>query len=138
MQFLESYKKIVIFAVAILIIGGIIFFSLTKKTPQTIVRKISPQIATNSASPVYNNQLNNDIKLTFSSSKYQDILSLTNVAAFEKDPVKQYQYYKLAFDKIAKAYQNTKDKNFKLVMIELKSYLRVLPGYNSNELIIPK
>lgn len=144
MQFLTDYKKIVFFSILIIIIAGVATWFNTKRTSQPVVRKIPSQLsqaATSSASTSYSNpstQLNNDIKTTFSSSKYQDIISYTDLAASEKDPTKQYQNYKLAFAKMAKAYQGTKNKTFKLVMIELKTYMSALPGYNSSELVIPK
>lgn len=88
--------------------------------------------------PNYNKQLSNEIKLTFSSSKYQDIINLTDLASSEKDPDKQYQAYKQVFDKIVKAYQESKDPKFRFALIQLKSYMRALPSYNENELKIPK
>lgn len=87
--------------------------------------------------PNYNKQLNNELKTTFSTN-YPDIISDTEAVSSESDPAKQYQQYILVFNKMAKAYQETKNPKIRFSMIQLKSYLRGLPQYNEAELVIPK
>lgn len=130
-------KKILLILVIILIVGGIFSWFLIKKISPFVAKQNPQKKASNSALPNYNRQLNNEIKVTFS-SKYQDITTDTNEASNETNPTKQYQQYKLVFDKIAKAYQETKNPDYRFSLIQLKSYLRALPQYNEAELKIPQ
>lgn len=81
--------------------------------------------------------LEKSIKITFSAAQYKAIIDYTNLASQEADLDKRYEYYQKAFTKISQAYSTTKKPEYKLVLYQLKDYVKVFPKYQEGDFVIP-
>lgn len=85
------------------------------------------------------NELNETIKANFGGTRYfKDIDAFIRLAEKSKTADEAYQNYLRAFKKINEAYKETKNPNYRSVLVQMKDFLKVFPSFKESDVVIPK
>lgn len=151
----KKILKIINITATILIFGGLTFALIFEgkllKLPDTDLYNLPKTLfasPTPSSTPsplrdtVYKVQftgkLENDIPAVFSDAKYGSIVSIINSAQQTSNLAVRYQNYKNAYQMISTAYQDTKNPDFLLALLEVRSFARSLDQFQASDVPMPQ
>ena len=134
----QNKLRLIYLLTAVLAITIILIVLSGRFLPQKNVQIALKTKEASSKTTDYTGNLEKSIKTTFTSSSHKNIIDYINLASKEKDLDKRYEYYQKAFSKMSQAYQTTKNPEYKLVLYQLKDYVKVFPSYQEGDFVIPK
>ena len=135
----KNIPKIFLPVLAFLLIGLVVLLGIyllkVKGTNKPLLRFNKP--ASQNETPAL--KVQQEITKTFAdSAKFENIITLTEIASAETDIDKRYDLFLEVFNKIKEAYLQTKDPTQKLALYNLQDYLNIYPQYRQSGTDIPQ
>lgn len=102
----------------------------------------TPKVPTPIINSIYKVQFtgnpNTDIPAVFTDPNYRQIVESINSSQNQSDDATKYQNYKNAFNLTSKAYKETKNPDFFLSLLAIRSAARSLDNFQASDMPLPK
>lgn len=137
----KTILSLIILVAVVALIGGVWYFS--SRQNQT-VQKNTKTAAAQVISSIHKKRdirgdLERQLKLTFSGTKYYESISLyMSLGSKAKTTAEAYANWLKAYSFVSKAYQDTKKSEYKAVLYQFRDFLKAFPMYKDSEVVIPK